>query len=112
MLHVSRNSRVWAVIAAALAALVVAACGSDSTSSSPSSGSSSSSSSSGSSGSTGGDTPAIKAAKALVAKYSADQPAVAPSPLPAKPPAGKSVAVLTCGFPSCQATTAGVQAGG
>ncbi len=50
----------------------------------------------------------VAAAQALVDEYSAAQDAVALDALPAKPEAGKTIAVLTCAFPACQSTTDGV----
>src|ERR1700761_9020545 len=80
----------------------------------------SSSHSSGASGASGGSSgtaaaattgTAVQSAKALVAKFTAPQPPISIPALPKKPPSGKQIDVLTCGFPSCQGTTAGVVAG-
>ena len=52
---------------------------------------------------------AVAAAGALVEQYTAAQPAVAPEPLASAPPSGLTLAMLTCGFPTCEAFLRGVE---
>src|SRR5579884_494683 len=102
-----KSTRISVLGALAAGALLIAACGSSSNQSASRTGSTNTASG----GSTSSSSTAVEAAKALVTQYSTPQPPINPAPLHTKPPAGKMVYVLTCGFPSCQATTAGVIAG-
>jgi ribose transport system substrate-binding protein len=91
-------------LAATMLALAATGCGS----SSHSSGASGGSSGTAAAATTG---TAVQSAKALVAKFTAPQSPISIPALPKKPPSGERIDVLTCGFPSCQGTTAGVVAG-
>ncbi|MBS1888548.1 MAG: hypothetical protein JSU06_15310 [Actinobacteria bacterium] len=96
-----------AVLFALVAAVALSACGSSESSSSETtttSGSETTASESGGGAASSG-AAAVEAAKAEVEKMAKPQPAIKVAPLPKKPAAGKFVAVLTCGFPSCQETT-------
>jgi ABC-type sugar transport system substrate-binding protein len=94
-----RRYRISAVAAAlaTAAVMIVSGCSSSSSGSSGSSpGPSASSSGAGTSASA-----AVTAAEALVAKYTGTQPADNIVPLKSKPPTGKTLAIITCTFPSC-----------
>lgn len=98
----------WVVVLAVVAALGLTACGSGGSSTSQTT-----SSEEGSAGAEGGTKDAAAEsgssaeaeAKAEVEKMAAPQPAIKVASLPKKPAPGKTVAILTCGFPSCQETT-------
>lgn len=82
--------------------LLVTACGSASTSA----GQSGSSTTVGSSSATQGSAvPAVAAAKAEFAKYSAAQPDIAVPALAGKPATGKTITILTCPNPVCTQET-------
>ncbi len=53
----------------------------------------------------------LQAAKDAVAKLSAEQPPIEVEPLPERPPSGRTLAVLTCGFPTCKLATDGAADG-
>ena len=93
--------------ALASVAVVAAACSSSggSTGGSSSSGGASSSSSAGGSASAG-----VATAKATMAKYLAAQPAIDIPALPAKPASGRSLTMIACGLPACQAPAQAAQA--
>lgn len=98
-----RVPRIAIAALAAAFALGVAACGSSDTTDT--------SAATGSGAATAASTsapdapPAVKAAQDLVAQYSKPQPPIEVPVLPSAPPKGKSVAILTCAFPSCKVST-------
>lgn len=53
----------------------------------------------------GGTSAAVAAAKAEFSKYSAAQPAITLPVLPSKPPAGRTITILTCPNPVCTQET-------
>ncbi|MEZ5075909.1 MAG: hypothetical protein R2725_00525 [Solirubrobacterales bacterium] len=104
----SRNrtrSWIWSLAPVLVLAIALSACG----------GSSSSSTDSGAAETTAaGETAesgssAVEAAAAEVEEFAAVQPAAEVPPLPEQPAGGKSVGIVTCGFPSCQETTKAVE---
>jgi ABC-type sugar transport system substrate-binding protein len=94
----TRHHRISAVAAGLTTMAVLAVIGCSSASGSPADGASPAVSSSGSRASV---SAAVSAAEALVRQYTAMQPAISVAPLKYKPPAGKTVAIITCAFPSC-----------
>lgn len=107
-MSVRRHRRSGSVALAAGVLLLMTACSSSSTSSGDSGAATTTGSSSASGGS---NTQAVAAAKAEFAKYSVAQPDVTVPALPSKPPAGKTITILTCPNPVCtQETDAAAQA--
>jgi Periplasmic binding protein domain len=99
MMRVHRTRGVGAALSIVLA-LSVGACGSDD----GDSGADASAAQSSASG-------PVRAAKATVAKFSADQPAIEVPPLSRPVPAGKRLALMGCPLPVCKAETDGATAG-
>jgi len=55
--------------------------------------------------SSGPSSSAVEAAEAEYAKFVKPQPSLVIPPLPSKPPSGKSITIVTCPLPVCQAAT-------
>ena len=92
-----------AVAGLAATALIAAGCGSSSSSSSSATTAGSNAAAT-SSASSGGSDAVQKAAQAQISQYlSAPTSIVQTTPVPSKPPAGKTIAVMDCGVPACTA---------
>ena len=99
-----RRVRATGAVLAVVTAVGVSACGSSDSTNTSATGGTQAAASTGAT-STATASPAVKAAQELVAQYSKEQPAIEIPKLPGTPPSGKSVAILTCAFPSCKVST-------
>jgi hypothetical protein len=101
----SMTGRRLLAVAAMIVGLTISACGSDDDTESAAAG-----------GDRGSTTTAaasgpVEEARALVAKYTGDQPAIELPPLPRTPPKGVQMALMSCPLPVCKIETDGAAAG-